>query len=70
MELINKKIDKLTEMGKTVPQIQKLAQKTGLKEGQIIAIAVVVSSLIILFTMGGVILSVVFTVVYPGYKSI
>mmetsp|Transcript_8181 Transcript_8181/g.7599 ORF Transcript_8181/g.7599 Transcript_8181/m.7599 type:complete len:134 (-) Transcript_8181:203-604(-) len=31
---------------------------------------IVVSSLLILIFMGGVILTVIFTVVYPGYKSI
>ena len=57
-------------MGKKVPQIVELSKKTGVDEGHIVLGGIVVSSLLILIFMGGVILSVVATVVYPAYKSI
>ena len=70
MDVIKQKVEIFNQLGKKVPQIVQLSQKTGVEEGYIVLGGLVVSALLILIFMGGVILSVVFTVVYPGYKSI
>ena len=48
----------------------ELSQKTKVEPGYFLGGGLLLSALIILFTMGGTILSAVITVVYPGFKSI
>ena len=70
MENIKHKLESLNQLGKKVPQIVLLSEKTGVEPMYIIAGSLFLSALIILITMGGTILTVVLTVVYPAYKSI
>lgn len=70
MEILKQKTEVLTQLGKKVPQIVQIREKTGIEEGLIILGFMVLSSLIILITMGGTILTVVLSVVYPAYRSI
>ncbi len=70
MEVIKEKIEHLHQFGKKIPHIVQLRDKTGVEEGFIILGALVLSVLLILIFMGGTILSVILTVVYPAFKSI
>ena len=70
MESVNKIVKTLTEFGDQVPQIKDAAKKTGLESGYLLLAGIVVAALLLLITMGGTILTVIATVVYPGYKSI
>lgn len=53
-----------------IPPLVDLSKKTNVEPGYFLGGAIVLAALIILFTMGGTILSAVVTVVYPAFKSI
>jgi receptor expression-enhancing protein 5/6 len=70
MEKVNQLCAPLNKYGDNVPQLVELSKKAKISTGVILAVALTVSSLLILVLFGGLILSVVFTVVYPSIQSI
>lgn len=70
MEIINKQVEKLNHYGRKIQPLVDLSQKTHIEPGYFLGGAILLSALIILFTMGGTILFAVITVIYPAFKSI
>ena len=70
MEIVKKNVQKLNKLAEKMPPIMQLSQKTKVEPGYILGGGLLVSSLLILFFLGGTILTAVITVVYPAYKSI
>ena len=53
-----------------MPPVMMLADKTKQEPGLILGAGIILASLIILFTLGGTILTTIITVVYPAIQSI
>lgn len=70
MEIVKQTVAKLNQHAERIPPLMDLSKKTHVEPGYFLGGGLILSALIILFTMGGTILSGVITVVYPGYKSI
>jgi receptor expression-enhancing protein 5/6 len=70
MEIVKKTVSSLNKYAERIPPLVELSQKTKVEPGYFLGGAILLSALIILFTMGGTILTAVITVVYPGFKSI
>ena len=60
----------MNKYAERIPPLVELSNKTKVEPGYFLGGGILLSALIILFTMGGTILSAVITVVYPGFKSI
>lgn len=70
MEIVNKQVQKLNKYAEKIPPLVELSKKTHVEPGYFLGGAIILSSLVILITMGFSILFSVITVVYPGFKSI
>ena len=70
MDIVKEKVDKLNQVAKGIDPLMKLSAKVNVEPGYILLGLGIVIPLVILVTMGALILTVVVTVVYPGYKSI
>lgn len=70
MEKVKQLTSPLNKYGDNVPQLVELSKKTNLPTGVLLSAVVLVASILILVFFGGMILSVVFTVVYPSIQSI
>ena len=70
MDIVKAKVQMLNEVAKGIPPLMKLSEKVKVEPGYILLGLGIVVPLVILITMGALILTVVVTVVYPGYKSI
>ena len=70
MEIVKKQVEKLNRYADRIPPLVELSKKTKVEPGYFLGGAIVLSALVILFTMGLSILFSVITVVYPGFKSI
>jgi len=70
MEVLNKKLDELDKFAAGVPQLRQIADKAKVRPAYLCLAALIVAPILILFFLGGAILSVVLTVVYPAFKSI
>ena len=70
MEIVKKTVASLNRYADRIPPLVELSQKTHVEPGYFLGGAILLSALIILFTMGGTILTAVITVVYPAIKSI
>ena len=70
MEHLNQLTERLNKYAVKIPPIVQAADATGQKPGLILLAAIVLMALLVLIFMGGQILMVVLTVVYPGVQSI
>ena len=70
MEVVKQVVTKLNKYAEKIPPLVELSQKTKVEPGYFLGGGLLLSALIIVFTMGGTILTAVITVVYPGFKSI
>jgi receptor expression-enhancing protein 5/6 len=70
MEIVKDYIKILDTQGKKFPQVVAIAQKIGIETGQLIAGAIVIWALFIILTMGGTILTMTLSVLYPAFKSV
>jgi len=70
MDIVNQKVEALNKYAVKIPPIVQLAEKTQQKPGLILAVALLITGLVILISLGATILTVIITVVYPAIKSI
>jgi receptor expression-enhancing protein 5/6 len=70
MEFVKERVAHLNRYAEKIPPLVELSNKTHVEPGYFLGGAILLSALVILFTMGGTILTAVITVVYPGFKSI
>lgn len=70
MEVIKKKVEQLNKVAERFPPVMQLSEKTKVEPGYILGGMMALGALLILVFLGGTILTVTITVLYPAYKSI
>ncbi len=70
MEEVQKRVQVLNHYADQIPPIVELSKKAKVQPGVILGGAIILLSLIVLILFGFSILTIVITVLYPGFKSI